>query len=122
MGTKEYHKTKSQENYQRNKLDSSWLESRVEYCTSRRRYKKAQAVQRFGSLCSHCGGEYPDPVFEFHHMDHTTKEITPAKLFALSDDKINLELDKCIMLCANCHRIHHLRMEYIEHKKRDLYK
>lgn len=118
MGTKEYHKQKSAENYQRNKLDPEWLKARQEYSSSRRRYKKSQAVQRFGNLCAHCGGEYPDAVFEFHHRNHEEKEITPAKLFLLKDETIDNELDKCIMLCANCHRIEHLRLEYNAHKKR----
>ena len=113
-----YHKTKSAESYQRNKINKEWLKSRQEYASSRRRHKKSLAVQRFGNLCAHCGGEYPDCVFEFHHVEHTNKDITPAKLFLLKDETIHNELDKCIMLCANCHRIEHLRLEYNAHSKR----
>ncbi len=120
MGSITYHKQKSHEHWERNKLDPEWLAKRSEYASNRRRYKKSQAVQRFGSLCAHCGGNYPDCVFEFHHRNHDEKDVTPAKLFMLKDDTINNELDKCIMLCANCHRIQHLRDEYNAHSKRNL--
>jgi hypothetical protein len=113
-----YHKTKSAESYQRNKINPDWLKSRQEYSSSRRRFKKSEAVQRFGGLCSNCGGEYPDAVFEFHHMKDEEKDITPAKLFLLKDETINNELDKCVMLCANCHRVEHIRLEYKAHNKR----
>lgn len=59
-----------------------------------------------------------DCVFEFHHIDDSKKEYTPAKIFMLSRAKIDKELAKCIMLCANCHRIHHMNEEYSHHKKR----
>lgn len=118
MGTKEYHQRKSSESYRKAALDPEWVRARVEYHTARRRFKKSTAVQRFGSLCAQCGGNFPDCVFEFHHRNHEEKDITPAKLFLLKDDTINEELDKCIMLCANCHRITHLELEYNAHKKR----
>lgn len=112
MDNKEYHKQKSHESYQRLKLDPSWLKERQEYSTNRRRAKKAQAVERFGHICAICGNNYPDAVFEFHHRNPKEKDITPAKLFLLKDETIDTELDKCIMLCANCHRIEHLRKKY----------
>ncbi|MHB8631758.1 MAG: hypothetical protein ACYC9W_07515, partial [Candidatus Limnocylindria bacterium] len=48
------------------------------------------------------------PLFEFHHLDARTKS------FAISHDgitrrweKIEAELAKCVLLCANCHRETH---------------
>lgn len=75
--------------------------------TLKRRAKKAYWVTVFGSTCHDCNKSYPDCVYEFHHLDPTTKDRTPALLFMLSDKRIKDELDKCIMLCANCHRIRH---------------
>lgn len=48
-------------------------------------------------------------IFDFHHKDKSNKS------FELSDniesknwDIVKQELDKCVMLCANCHRKQHL--------------
>jgi hypothetical protein len=119
MGTKEYHKQKSAESYRRRAdLDKEWLKERSQYRTIRRQEKKSIAVQNFGGLCNRCGGIFPDPVFEFHHLNHSEKDITPSKLFLLTDEKIYNELEKCIMLCANCHRILHHEEGYKAHAKR----
>jgi predicted HNH restriction endonuclease len=120
MGTKEYHAQKSREYYQRRSQDPAWLAYKTEYHTEKRRAKKAAAVERFGSLCAHCGRNYPDAVFEFHHRHETAKSGTPAKLFGLRDTTINDELDKCVMLCANCHRMEHIRRGYAAHDLRYL--
>ena len=48
-------------------------------------------------------------VLDFHHIDPTQKENTIARM---TSNKSNLndiqkEVDKCIVLCANCHREFH---------------
>ena len=44
-------------------------------------------------------------VLDFHHIDATTKEGTIATMLAtVSKEKILQEIDKCIVLCSNCHR------------------
>jgi hypothetical protein len=101
----------------RNK-DPEWYIKSKNTRTIRRQKAKSDAVARFGSLCNHCGKTYPDCVFEFHHIDDSLKELTPAKLSMYKQETINKELAKCIMLCANCHRIHHFETGYIEHSKR----
>ncbi len=71
---------------------------------SRRRIKR-RAIALLGGSCAGCGAVVPAPVFEFHHRDGRTKD------FAISHDgitrrweKIEAELAKCVLLCANCHR------------------
>jgi len=73
-----------------------------------RRERKAVALRRFGGACNGCGLEFPARVFEFHHLNARTKD------FAISVDgilrswrKIEAELAKCVLLCANCHRETH---------------
>jgi predicted HNH restriction endonuclease len=115
-GTKEYHAVKSREHYQRQ--SDEWKAERSKYRTIKRREKKANAVIFFGSKCAHCNHSFPDCVYEFHHINHSEKDVTPSKLFLLTDERIYTELAKCIMLCANCHRLVHHADEYKSHTKR----
>lgn len=66
---------------------------------------KAQAIIYKGSRCFDCRQVFPGYIYDFHHVDPTTKE------FKISSSKgwknIQSELDKCIMLCAHCHRHRH---------------
>ena len=48
-----------------------------------------------------------EPVcIDFHHLDPTTKEATIAQLMvrAVTVEKVQAEIDKCVRVCANCHR------------------
>jgi hypothetical protein len=60
--------------------------------------------------CQHC--QVADfRVLEFHHEDSSTKEFNLGDLVRKTPSKERLmtEVDKCIVLCANCHRIHHYK-------------
>jgi len=41
---------------------------------------------------------------DFHHKDDTLKEFTISGWYNLSWEKLRKELDKCVILCSNCHR------------------
>lgn len=44
-------------------------------------------------------------ALEFHHLDPNEKDFGIASSGATRTfEKIKVELDKCIMVCANCHR------------------
>jgi hypothetical protein len=109
--------------WQRNKamLDPDWYEQRKASRTDLRRTKKSFWVSKFGGKCNKCNGEFPDYVFEFHHLNPDEKEKTPAQLFMLSDDNIEKELSKCILVCSNCHKIIHHEDGYKAHEKRKKY-
>lgn len=49
-------------------------------------------------------------VFDFHHLDPKTKDINFRSIKSRSWKYIQNELDKCKMLCANCHRIVHAKL------------
>ncbi len=55
--------------------------------------------------CQECGEDHP-AVIDFHHMDPTEKESSVSNLVGQghSLDRIKKEIDKCIVLCSNCHR------------------
>ena len=59
--------------------------------------------------CSKCGYKEYACALDFHHLDPKEKDINPALLAyrGWSMENIKKELDKCIVLCANCHRVVH---------------
>ena len=80
------------------------------YCMNRWKKRKIEAINYKGGSCIDCGinhHNFPAGVFEFHHIEPNEKDVDWTKLRLRSWDKITHELDKCVMLCANCHRIRH---------------
>lgn len=73
--------------------------------TERQRKFKAQCVEYKGGSCTVCGYDRYQGSFDFHHLDPKEKDfaIAATKAYAFND-KIKSELDKCVLLCANCHR------------------
>mgnify|MGYP003648289052 FL=1 len=57
--------------------------------------------------CSKCGFKHPAAI-DFHHKDSATKEGEVSRLAGIgSYKKAYAEIEKCIPLCSNCHRILH---------------
>ena len=58
--------------------------------------------------CKHCGINDPR-VLEFHHFNKSNKDFSigfaQANRFGI--EKMKQEIKKCVILCANCHRITH---------------
>lgn len=79
-------------------------------CMERWKATKVKAISYKGGKCVDCSLNLEEShfsVFEFHHLNPTEKEANWTKLRLKSWDKIINELDKCVLLCANCHRIRH---------------
>jgi predicted DNA-binding protein YlxM (UPF0122 family) len=75
---------------------------------SHRQKIKEKAIEYKGGCCKICGYSKCNRALEFHHEDTAVKDFTISKYSTLSWDKIKLELDKCILVCSNCHReLHH---------------
>lgn len=72
---------------------------------------KQQCVSYKGGECSKCGYNKCLAALDFHHIDPMHKDFGIAKVKKRSfDGKIKAELDKCILVCANCHREIHNNM------------
>jgi predicted HNH restriction endonuclease len=79
-----------------------------QYCIQRWRQRKLDAVKYKGGKCERCGyDKYPD-VLEFHHLDPSQKESSWNSMRKWNWEKVLTELDKCAILCANCHREVHV--------------
>lgn len=72
--------------------------------TERQRRLKAQAVEYLGGKCSRCGYNRNLAALDFHHPDPAQKDFTIARSHLYSFERIKPELNRCLLLCANCHR------------------
>jgi hypothetical protein len=71
---------------------------------TRRAKLKEFAVQYKGGKCIICSYDKCHRSMGFHHLDPTKKDFgISTKSFHRSKAALILELDKCVLLCANCH-------------------
>jgi hypothetical protein len=79
----------------------------VEAVQKRRDKLKENAVKYKGGKCQNekCGYNKYIGALDFHHLDPNKKDFgVSAKGYTYSWENVKKELDKCIMLCSNCHR------------------
>ncbi len=71
----------------------------------RRKKVRQMAVDYKGGCCQICGYSKCLEALEFHHTDPTQKDFNiSAKGHSRSWERVKAEIDKCILVCANCHR------------------
>jgi hypothetical protein len=64
---------------------------------------KEKAVEYKGGKCEYCGYNKCLGSLHFHHKDPKEKDFGISQYKKLDYDKLKKELDKCILVCANCH-------------------
>ena len=69
----------------------------------RRRYKN-RIIQAMGGKCQCCGYDKYDGALELHHINPDEKEFSICDKTYIAWEKIEEELKKCILVCANCQR------------------
>jgi hypothetical protein len=73
--------------------------------TKRRRKLKAMVVEYRGGSCILCGYSRCTGALDLHHVDESLKEFgLSLKGMTRSWERIKKEADKCVLVCANCHR------------------
>lgn len=70
---------------------------------------KEKLVKYKGGKCEICGYDKCINALEFHHVDPSQKDFGIANGNAISLEKAKREVDKCLMVCANCHREIHYK-------------
>lgn len=93
---KEYQQKWHSENKRSKNEQTSWL-------------KRKQIVAKAKSKpCAACNQSYDACVMDLHHLDPSVKDSSVSKLMKSSSySKLQEEIDKCVCLCANCHRMLH---------------
>lgn len=69
---------------------------------------KFSLVQELGGRCLRCGEGNP-LLLDFHHKDQSIKEggISQMLSYTTKYEEAKKEAQKCVLLCANCHRKEH---------------
>ena len=66
----------------------------------------AALVDSYKTRCQRCGND-DKRVLDFHHLHGKDKGVATLRVAGYSRKRIVAEIEKCIVLCANCHRIVH---------------
>ena len=99
---KQKHREYSRRHYEKNKEASI---ARIK--ANKLRYQKQWAEFKSTLKCINCGFDNP-AALDFHHV---IKDPDNQKLYEIlrrnAYTRAMEEIKKCVVLCANCHRIHH---------------
>lgn len=92
---------------------------------ARQRLKK-KLVDYKGGKCEICGYDKCINALDFHHLNPNEKDFGISNYTVLSFDKLKKEVDKCILVCANCHREIHAKENEeteiaMEKKEKEIY-
>ena len=77
--------------------------SNTEAVESWRKRKKKALVEYKGGKCQCCGYSKCIEALEFHHLDPNIKSFTISGK-SKSFNSLKSEVDKCILVCSNCHK------------------
>lgn len=81
-------------------------QGRAKTITAIRHAVKKELVKYKGGKCEICGYDKCLGSLQFHHLDPNKKEFNPSREYNKSNpnmDDLKKEVDKCQLLCANCH-------------------
>jgi DNA-binding CsgD family transcriptional regulator len=76
--------------------------TKTEAVISWRKRKKAELVEYKGGKCEKCGYDKCVQALQFHHLNPKEKDFAVGGK-SYSFERLKKEVDKCIMVCANCH-------------------
>lgn len=63
---------------------------------------------KLNKTCAHCTENRPE-CLDFHHLKDKISTVSKLFLQAASLEKLKKEIDKCILLCGNCHQKNHFK-------------
>lgn len=85
---------------------------------AREKFHKKWTEFKASLSCTKCGESHP-AALDFHHI---VRSKTNKKVFKLVHNHnwtdLMLEIDKCVVLCANCHRKHHAEEKKLKGSKK----
>jgi hypothetical protein len=71
---------------------------------SRRQTQKQKSLDYKGGKCVVCVYKKYQGALEFHHLDPSKKDFSIGNFNTFSMERLKPELDKCVILCSNCHK------------------
>lgn len=108
---KHYRKRTDEQKEKRRAYNNSYLASEDQLTKKKIRRKLRYQermewiIETFGGECMQCGLKDHPLVYDFHHVDPSTKSFTiAAEVSDMNIDKLIAELKKCVLICSRCHR------------------
>lgn len=97
-----------QREYSRRWYLANQTKARAAINRRKRQEKERWETYRAGKACAHCSFSHP-AVIDFHHVIRQNKQSVNdlVSKYHKVDAAIREAEEKCIPLCANCHRILH---------------
>lgn len=89
----------------------NYLKYQKEYHSKRSPIDRIERLNRLDQLknkpCGDCGHNFPPECMDFDHIDPSTKfkNVSNMVMCGYKWENIMVEIDKCRLICANCHRI-----------------
>lgn len=71
------------------------------------RYHKKKAFIDAQKICCEKCGDSRTYILDYHHRNPEDKEFTIGRLKKGAEQVLQNEINKCVVLCANCHREFH---------------
>jgi hypothetical protein len=79
------------------------IKKNVAQVARRRQELRDKATEYKGGKCCICGYNKCQRALSFHHVNPEEKSFDISSGITKSWDKLKEELDKCILVCLNCH-------------------
>ncbi len=76
----------------------------IQAVTRRRKRVRQMALEHKGAKCEICGYRRCPEALEFHHRSGKKDFGISQKGYTRSWERVRAELNKCVLVCANCHR------------------
>lgn len=100
------------------KKEKGRLYAECKICFNIRMNQRTQEIGQIvselkGDCCEICGYDRCKSALEFHHKDPKSKDFQISRSWSYSIERIKLELEKCILVCSNCHREIHEKLRKI---------
>ena len=99
--------TNAEDFFKSNSMKSCCLKCHTLHTHQRLRETKVRAIEYLGGKCSKCEIKGIPAIYDFHHKDPKEKNFNWGRKRTTNWDTLKKELDKCILLCSNCHRETH---------------
>lgn len=110
--------------FEAKRKNSKFCSSRCKNCyfvDKRRKKLKVMSVNYKGGKCAVCGYSKSVGALQFHHRNPSDKLFNISHCHTRSWANIQKELDKCDILCANCHaELEYASLLQFKHKEYNL--